>query len=64
MLLSFWRMGGINSRRDGLIALFSGFIGAYGVLTMCGTGFRGEGQELVWPWDLTLSEGIPGQTEH
>ena len=45
-----------------LLALFSGFVAAYGVLTLAGTAFRGQGQELVFPWELQVSEGIPGQT--
>lgn len=61
MIYVMWRAGWVLTRRAALIALFSGFVGAYGVLTMVGTGFRGEGQELVWPWDLTVTEGIPGE---
>lgn len=61
MIFTLWKMGWVMSRRDALLALFSGFIGAYGVLTMVGTAFRGQSQELVWPWDLSVSEGIPGQ---
>ncbi|MGI8926620.1 MAG: hypothetical protein ACR2HN_08255 [Tepidiformaceae bacterium] len=61
LIYSMWRIGWVVTRRDALIVLFSGFVGAYGVLTMVGTAFRGEGQELVFPWDLTVSEGIPGQ---
>ncbi len=64
MIYTLWKIGWVNTRRDAVLALFSGFIGAYGVLTMAGTGFRGEGQDLVWPWDLSLSEGIPGQESH
>jgi menaquinol-cytochrome c reductase cytochrome b/c subunit len=61
MLWVMWRIGWINNRRDALIALFSGFVGAYGVLTMVGTGFRGQGQELEWPWQLHSLEGFPGE---
>jgi hypothetical protein len=63
MIFTMWRIGWVVTRRDALLALFSGFIGAYGVLTLVGTAFRGQSQELVWPWDLSVSEGIPGQ-EH
>jgi menaquinol-cytochrome c reductase cytochrome b/c subunit len=63
MIFAMWKMGWVLTRRDGLLALFSGFIGAYGVLTLSGTAFRGQGQELVWPWELRVSEGIPGQEE-
>jgi hypothetical protein len=61
MIFAMWRKGWVLTRRAALIALFSGFVASYGVLTMCGTAFRGQGQELVFPWDLSVSEGIPGQ---
>ena len=61
MILILWRLGWVITRRDALIALFSGFVGAYLVLTVVGTGFRGQGQQLVFPWQLKVSEGIPGQ---
>ncbi|MGE5596288.1 MAG: hypothetical protein ACM3S1_09660 [Hyphomicrobiales bacterium] len=61
MIYIMWKMGWVLTRRDALLALFSGFIGAYGVLTLVGTAFRGQGQELVFPWELNVSEGIPGQ---
>lgn len=61
MIYIMWRMGWVVNRRDALLALFSGFVTAYGVLTLTGTAFRGQGQELVFPWELKVSEGIPGQ---
>lgn len=61
MIYTMWRMGWLVNRRDALLALFSGFVAAYGVLTLAGTAFRGQGQELVFPWELKVSEGIPGQ---
>ena len=61
MIYTMWRLGWIVTRRDALLALFSGFVASYGVLTLVGTAFRGQGQELVFPWDLKVSEGIPGQ---
>jgi menaquinol-cytochrome c reductase cytochrome b/c subunit len=61
MIFTMWKLGWVRTRRDALLALFSGFIGAYGVLTLVGTAFRGQGQELVFPWELKVSEGIPGQ---
>ena len=61
MIYGMWKLGWVMTRRDALIALFSGFVAAYGVLTMVGTAFRGQGQELVYPWELKVSEGIPGQ---
>lgn len=61
LIFSLWKVGWVVTRRDALIVLFSGFVAAYGVLTLTGTAFRGQGQELVFPWDLSVSEGIPGQ---
>ena len=61
MIYTMWKLGWVVTRRDALIALFSGFVAAYGVLTLTGTAFRGQGQQLVFPWDLKVSEGIPGQ---
>lgn len=61
MVYIMWRLGWVLTRRDALIALFSGFVAAYGVLTLAGTAFRGQSQELVFPWELRVSEGIPGQ---
>lgn len=42
------------TRRELIIALFTGFVVTYLVLTIVGTSFRGEGQALTWPWDLPL----------
>lgn len=61
MIYTMWRMGLVVTRRDALLALFGGFVASYGVLTLTGTAFRGQGQELVFPWELKVSEGIPGQ---
>lgn len=61
MIFSMWKAGWVRTRRDALLALFSGFVAAYGVLTLVGTAFRGQGQELVFPWQLNVSEGIPGE---
>ncbi len=42
------------TRREMAIALFTAFVATYIVLTISGTSFRGEGQNLTWPWDLPL----------
>ncbi|HQY31061.1 MAG TPA: hypothetical protein PK691_07230 [Thermomicrobiales bacterium] len=42
------------TRREMIIALFTGFFTAYWVLAMFGTSFRGHGQDLTWPWNLPL----------
>jgi menaquinol-cytochrome c reductase cytochrome b/c subunit len=40
------------TRREAIIALFTGFVTAYFVMTIVGTFFRGYGMELqlYWPW--------------
>ena len=43
------------TRREMIIALFTGFVVTYFVLTISGTSFRGEGQNLVFPWQLPLN---------
>lgn len=47
-----WRMGWARTRRDHLIALFTGFMATYLVLTIIGTTFRGRGMELEAPWSV------------
>ncbi len=42
------------TRRELIIALFTGFFVSYWVLAVYGTSFRGQGQNLTWPWDLPL----------
>ena len=42
------------TRREMIIALFTGFVVTFIVLTISGTSFRGEGQDLVFPWQLPL----------
>ncbi len=42
------------TRREMIIALFTGFYVGYWVLTIFGTSFRGVGQDLSWPWNLPL----------
>jgi len=43
------------TRRELVIGLFTAFVITYVVLTISGTSFRGEGQDLTWPWDLPLT---------
>ncbi len=40
------------TRRELIIGLFTAFVVTYIVLTISGTSFRGEGQNLVFPWQL------------
>lgn len=43
------------TRREFVIGMFTAFVAAYVVLTLAGTSFRGEGQDLTWPWNLPLT---------
>jgi menaquinol-cytochrome c reductase cytochrome b/c subunit len=52
LIYILWRINWVNTRRDVMISLFSGFIVAFWVMTIIGAAFRGAGQELVWPWDV------------
>lgn len=40
------------SKRDIAMALFTGFVVTYVILTVVGTAFRGHGMGLFWPWDV------------
>lgn len=59
-LLLIWftkkKLGWIHSRRDIALLIFSGFIATYITLTIVGTAFRGQGQELRPPWDIVVVE--------
>jgi hypothetical protein len=57
LIYILWRINWLNTRRDVLLALFSGFIVAYWVMTIMGAMFRGAGQELVFPWDVPRIDG-------
>ena len=49
-----WKTGEAKTRRDHMIAQFSGFIATYIVLTIIGTAFRGQGMELMLPWQVKM----------
>ncbi len=52
MSIVLWRTGIARTRRDHMIAQFSGFITVYVILTVIGTAFRGRGMELFWFWEV------------
>jgi quinol-cytochrome oxidoreductase complex cytochrome b subunit len=54
MSLVLWRLGIARTRRDHMIAQFSGFIAVYIILTIFGTALRGAGMELFWPQDVEM----------
>ncbi len=57
LIYILWRVGWVNTRRDVAIALFSGFITTYWVMTIVGAAFRGQGQDLVLPWSVPHIDG-------
>lgn len=54
MIYILWRINWVRTRRDVIIALFSGFIVVYWTLTITGAAFRGAGQELSFPWNVPV----------
>ena len=54
LLMSFvlHRMGLAQTKREHMIAQFSGFMAVFLVLTIIGTAFRGAGMELLPPWEV------------
>jgi len=51
LVLLLNRVAKPEGARDWMLALFTGFFVAYIVLTIVGTFFRGQGMQLMWPWD-------------
>jgi hypothetical protein len=52
LIIMLRMLGWMNSMRDASIALFTGMMVVYFILTIIGAGFRGAGQDLVLPWDV------------
>ncbi|HLS88266.1 MAG TPA: hypothetical protein VK008_01410 [Sphingobacteriaceae bacterium] len=52
LLVSIVRRRWQADTRHVIIALFTMFVASYVVLTIIGTGFRGDSMRLVWPWQL------------
>ena len=48
-----WKLGIAHTRRDHMIAQFSGFVAVFLTLTIIGTFFRGLGMELLWFWEVS-----------
>lgn len=57
MVLILKRIGWVYDMRSAMIALFTGFMTVFWVLTIIGAGFRGAGQDLVLPWDVPKPTG-------
>lgn len=52
-----FRFGWVRTRRDVFIIMFTGVMAAYLTLSLVGSFFRGEGQALIWPWEVRVDEG-------
>ncbi len=52
-----FRLGWVRTKRDVLIVMFTGVMFGYLALTLIGSFFRGEGQDLIWPWEIKVDEG-------
>lgn len=50
VLIRVWL--GRLTKRDAMIAVFTGFITVFVVMTIVGTAFRGQGMQLVFPWQV------------
>lgn len=50
LLVLIVRMRWNATTREIIIALFTGFVASFFVLTLVGTAFRGPGMHLFWPW--------------
>jgi hypothetical protein len=57
LLYFLWRIGWLITRRDIVIALFTGFLVVFWIMTIVGSAFRGEGQDLVPPWEVPRIDG-------
>ncbi|MFQ5878911.1 MAG: hypothetical protein ACE5IZ_01890, partial [Dehalococcoidia bacterium] len=57
LLYTLFMLGWLRTRRDLVIALFTGFFFTYFALTINGSFFRGPGQDLVPPWGIVVDEG-------
>ena len=52
-----FRIGWLRNKRDLFIVMFTAVLVAYLTLSMVGSFFRGEGQNLIWPWEIKVDEG-------
>ncbi len=52
-----FRLGWVRTRRDVFIIMYTGVMASYLTLSMVGSFFRGEGQALIWPWEIKVDEG-------
>ncbi len=59
LIIILKRMGWVVTMRDGMVALFTGFLATYWTLTIIGAAFRGAGQHLKPPWEVPVLHEDP-----
>lgn len=57
ILYVLFRIGWLRTRRDIFIVMFTAVIAAYLTLSIVGSFFRGQGQALIWPWEIKVDPG-------
>lgn len=57
ILYALFRVGWLRTRRDVFIVMFTCVMTAYLVLSLVGSFFRGQGQALIWPWEIHVDSG-------
>jgi hypothetical protein len=57
IIFVLFRIGWLRTKRDLFIVMFTSVMTAYLVLSMVGSFFRGQGQALIWPWEIKVDEG-------
>ena len=57
IIYALFRVGWLRTKRDLFIVMFTAVLVSYLVLSMVGSFFRGEGQNLIWPWEIKVDEG-------
>jgi hypothetical protein len=57
IIYALFRVGWLRTKRDVFIVMFTAVLMSYLVLSMVGSFFRGEGQNLIWPWEIKVDEG-------
>ncbi len=57
IIYALFRIGWLRTRRDLFIVMFTAVLVSYLTLSMVGSFFRGEGQNLIWPWEIKVDEG-------
>jgi menaquinol-cytochrome c reductase cytochrome b/c subunit len=52
-----FRIGWLRTRRDIFIVMFTAVMASYLTLSIVGSFFRGQGQALIWPWQIHVDPG-------